>query len=84
MKASIEHAADVPKLITIKSRLAETIRFPSYGSTSILMHEAEQSSLKQRPSDNIRRFSEMYQWLKEHLNDSTYVDSNVYHTYIGH
>lgn len=83
IKGGLDQSLEVPRLITIKSRLAETIRFPSYGSTSILLQDAEQSALKHRPSDSIRRFSEMYQWLKEHLNDSTYTEIKVVASKVG-
>lgn len=76
-KASVEHGTEAPKILTIKSRLAETIRFPNTSSLGTELPALEFSLLRDKPVDSIRRFSEMYQWLKERLQESSFIDQEV-------
>lgn len=83
-KQSVERNQDPPKLLTIKSRLAETIRFPNTSGMNAELSSIEHSLMRDKPVDSIRRFSEMYQWLKEHLQESSFVEQEVLFSDIGH
>ena len=60
------------KHITIKSRLSETIRFPS--TTGIGGSQFGGTKSRDKYTDSFSRFSEMYQWMKERITECTYVD----------
>lgn len=74
---------EAPKLLTIKSRLAETIRFPNTSGLANDLGTIEHALLRERPADSIRRFSEMYQWLKDRLQESVFIEQEVKKVYSG-
>jgi hypothetical protein len=72
------------KTITIRSRLCDTVKFPSYGEKlKININESGLGALKgeQTPSDlkadSFYQFSEMYQWLKVIVNEADIIEENV-------
>ena len=77
-KQSVERNQDPPKL------LAETIRFPNTSGMNAELSSIEHSLMRDKPVDSIRRFSEMYQWLKEHLQESSFEEQEVLFSDIGH
>lgn len=83
-KMSVEHGVEPPKVLTIKSRLAETIRFPNTSAMATELGSMDFSMVREKPVDSIRRFSEMYQWLKERLQESSFIDQEVFFINLGH
>jgi hypothetical protein len=62
------------RTITIKSRLSDTIRFQSLGGVHSIF---DNNPKKEKVEDSFDRFSEMYQWLKECINELTISEVNV-------
>lgn len=62
------------RTITIKSRLSDTIRFQSLNGVHSIF---ENNPKKEKVEDSFDRFSEMYQWLKECINELTISEVNV-------
>jgi hypothetical protein len=69
-----------PGPITIKSRLSDTVRFSNLNGVYTALPNSIARQSKDRPS-TFSKISEMYQWLKERINEHTYVEQNVAFTF---
>lgn len=72
-------AQDLAKSLTIKSRLTDSVEFPSLSKTDEMIKMIQQQ--QETTSDQFQDFGDMYQWLKENIYEIT-PNSEVSHFFI--
>lgn len=73
-----EESAASSRGFTYRLNLSETIRSNSNrGVGGIFQSLGLKQSLYEKPYDNFKRFSEMYQWLKESINECSFKQIQV-------